>query len=71
VVEEEIQIPTADGTCDAVLYRQEHEQQPPRDIHLTDIGGIRPAHRDMARRLAGKATPSSCPIFSTAPQSHR
>lgn len=52
MIEEEIEIRTQDGTADAVLYRHEDGAQRPGVIHLTDIGGIRPAHRGMARRLA-------------------
>ena len=49
--EEKIEIPTADGTADAFLYHQPGEARPGA-LHLTDIGGIRPSHRTMARRLA-------------------
>ena len=54
MIEEEIKISTHDGTADAVLYRHEGEVCRPGVIHLTDIGGIREAHRQMARRLAGE-----------------
>jgi carboxymethylenebutenolidase len=54
MVHEEIEISMGDGTADAVVYRPEGERQWPGVLHLTDIGGIRPAHRDMARRLAGE-----------------
>ena len=50
--EEEIEIAMHDGMADAVLYRHEDDVRRPGVIHLTDIGGIRPAHRGMARRLA-------------------
>src|SRR5580700_9638646 len=53
MLEEEIQIPMTDGIADAVVYRPEGEGQWPGVLHLTDIGGIRPAHCDRARRLAG------------------
>jgi carboxymethylenebutenolidase len=53
MLEEEIQIPMTDGIADAVVYRPEGDGQWPGVLHLTDIGGIRPAHRDRARRLAG------------------
>ena len=52
MVEEEIEIRMPDGTADAVLYRADDARGHPGVIHLTDIGGIRAAHRDMARRLA-------------------
>src|SRR5574340_286332 len=51
MIEEEIEIRTHDGAADAVLYRHEDGSRP-GVIHLTDIGGIREAHRLMARRLA-------------------
>ena len=51
-MEEEIEIRMSDGTTDAVLYRAEDGRRQPGVIHLTDIGGIRPSHRGMARRLA-------------------
>jgi carboxymethylenebutenolidase len=51
MIEEEIEIPTHDGTADAVLYRHEDGRRP-GVIHLTDIIGIRASHRQMARRLA-------------------
>jgi len=53
MIEEAIEIRTADGTADGLLYRAEGERRP-GVIHLTDIGGIRKSHRDMARRLAEK-----------------
>lgn len=52
MVEEEIEIPTPDGAADGVLYWTDGADRRPGVIHLTDIGGIRPAHRQMARRLA-------------------
>jgi carboxymethylenebutenolidase len=54
MIEEAIEIRTADGTADGFLYRAEGERRLPGVIHLTDIGGIRPSHREMARRLAEK-----------------
>ena len=52
--EDAIEIRTADGTADGFLYRAEGARRSPGVIHLTDIGGIRPSHREMARRLAEK-----------------
>jgi len=51
-MEEAIEIRTSDGIADGFLYRAEDGGRRPGVIHLTDIGGIRPSHRDMARRLA-------------------
>ncbi len=54
MIEGKIDIPTPDGAADTIVYRPEGEGQWPGIIHLTDIGGIRPAHSDIARRLAGE-----------------
>jgi len=54
MVEDEIEIPMGDGTAGAFVYRPDGEGQWPGVLHLTDIGGIRRAHEDMARRLAGE-----------------
>lgn len=54
MIEQDIQIPMPDGTSDAVMFRPEGDAKLPGVIHLTDIGGIRPSHREMARRLAAK-----------------
>jgi carboxymethylenebutenolidase len=51
---EKIDITTSDGVADAILYRPDGDGPWPGVIHLTDIGGIRPAHCDIARRLAGE-----------------
>jgi carboxymethylenebutenolidase len=52
MIEEQIEIQTADGTADAFLYRAEDGGRRPGVIHLTDIGGIRKSQRTMASRLA-------------------
>jgi len=52
MVEEALEIRTPDGSCDALLYRADDGRRQPGVIHLTDIGGIRPSHSKMARRLA-------------------
>jgi carboxymethylenebutenolidase len=54
MIEQAVEIRTADGTSDGFLYREENGTRKPGVIHLTDIGGIRPDHRNMARRLAEK-----------------
>lgn len=54
MIEEEIEIHTKDGTSDGVFYNPDGEGRFPGVIFLTDIGGIRPATRDMARRLAAE-----------------
>ncbi len=52
MIERDIEVPAADGTADAVLFQPESEGRWPGVIHLTDIVGIRPEHRAMARRLS-------------------
>jgi len=52
VIEEAVEIRTPDGVADGFLFHAEGERNP-GVIHLTDIGGIRPAQHDMARKLSG------------------
>src|SRR5262245_63058553 len=54
MIEKRIGIRATDGTSDGVLYQPDGERRSPGVIFLTDIGGIRPATRDMARRLAAE-----------------
>jgi len=57
VIETDIDIRTSDGTSDGVLFRPEGPEGDarwPGVIFLTDIGGIRPAQREMAGRLAAE-----------------
>lgn len=54
MIEEPIEIQTADGVSGGFLYHPENGSRRPGVIHFTDIGGIRPAQQDMARRLAGQ-----------------
>ena len=54
MIEKQIDIHTADGTASAFLYQPEAGRRCPGVIHLTDIGGIRPAQQEMARRLASE-----------------
>jgi carboxymethylenebutenolidase len=53
MIEQKIQIPTATGTAEGVLYHPEKDGRWPGVIQYTDIGGIRPSQEEMARRLAG------------------
>jgi len=53
MVEREIEIRTADGVAGGFVYRPEGAGTWPGVLHLTDIGGIRPAYHEMARRVAG------------------
>jgi carboxymethylenebutenolidase len=52
MIEKELEVRTADGTADAVLYQPDGDGRWPGVIHLPDIMGVRPSHRDMAKRLA-------------------
>jgi len=53
-LEKDVQIPTADGTPDAVIFAPGREGRWPGVVMLTDIAGIREAHRQVARRLAAE-----------------
>lgn len=52
VVEQDVTVKTADGSCDAVLYHPAGEGQWPAVLIWPDIMGLRPAFRDMGRRLS-------------------
>jgi carboxymethylenebutenolidase len=54
VVEKDVEVKTADGTCDAVLFYPQSQGPRPAALIWTDILGLRPAFRDMGRRLAGE-----------------
>jgi carboxymethylenebutenolidase len=53
IVEEPVQIRTDDGVAEGFVFRPEG-QSAPGVIHLTDVIGIRPSHREMAKRLAAE-----------------
>ena len=53
VVEENVEIKTPDGTCDAAFIHPATGSHPGVLI-WTDIFGLRPAFREMARRLAAE-----------------
>jgi len=50
VIEQPVEIRTADGTAEGFLYDDENHKRLPGVPYLTDIGGIRDANRGMARR---------------------
>lgn len=54
VIEEKIEMHIADGTSDGIVYLPEAGRRYPGVLHLTDIGGIRQAHEQMARRLSAE-----------------
>lgn len=51
-MEKEIEIRTSDGTSDGFLYQPDGPGPWPGVIHLTDIGGIRDANRNLSKRIA-------------------
>jgi carboxymethylenebutenolidase len=53
VIERDVEIPTADGKCDAALFCPASGTHPGVLI-WTDIFGLRPAFRGMGRRLAAR-----------------
>jgi carboxymethylenebutenolidase len=54
VVEQDVMVKTADGNCDAVLFHPAGQGSWPAVLVWPDIMGLRPAFRDMGRRLAGQ-----------------
>jgi len=54
VTETDVTIKTADGMCDAVFFHPQGKSKSPGVLMWTDILGLRPAFRDMGRRLAGE-----------------
>jgi len=54
VVETDVTVKTADGTCDAVLFHPAGQGHWPAVLIWPDIMGLRPAFRDMGKRLAGQ-----------------
>ncbi|MEY4965300.1 MAG: hypothetical protein RL274_883 [Pseudomonadota bacterium] len=54
VTEKDVEIKTADGTCDAVLFTPAGTGIWPAVLVWPDIMGLRPAFRDLGRRLAGQ-----------------
>jgi carboxymethylenebutenolidase len=51
MIEQAVEIRTGDGVSEGFIYRPESGRAP-GVLHLTDIGGIRPSHRQMAQRLS-------------------
>jgi carboxymethylenebutenolidase len=54
VVERDVEVKTADGTCDCALAYPQGQGPWPAVIIWTDVMGLRPVFRDMTRRLAGE-----------------
>src|SRR5690349_81735 len=53
IVETDVEVKTADGTCDAVFFHPEKERHPGVLI-WPDSAGLRPVFRDIGRRLAAE-----------------
>jgi carboxymethylenebutenolidase len=53
MIEQQVEIATPDGIADGYLFARADGARQPGVLHLTDIRGVRPAVREMARRLAG------------------
>jgi carboxymethylenebutenolidase len=54
VVEKDVEIKTPDGTADAALYYPEGKGKWPAVLLWPDVMSLRPAFRDMGRRLAAE-----------------
>ena len=54
VTEKDVEVKTADGVCDAVLYRPTAKGTFPAVLIWTDILGLRPVFREMGKRLAAQ-----------------
>jgi carboxymethylenebutenolidase len=54
VVEKDVEVKTADGTCDAALFHPAGKGSWSAVLIWPDIMGLRPAFRDMGRRLAAQ-----------------
>src|SRR5690348_15927845 len=52
--EKDVTVTTPDGTCDAVLFTPAGQGSWPAVLIRPDIMGLRPAFRDMGRRLASQ-----------------
>ena len=52
VVEKDVEVRTPDGLCDAALFHPAGKGRWPAVLIWTDIMGLRPAFRDMGRRMA-------------------
>jgi carboxymethylenebutenolidase len=53
-IESDVEIKTADGVCDAALFHPRGKGPWPAVLMWPDIMGLRPAFRDMGRRLAAQ-----------------
>jgi carboxymethylenebutenolidase len=56
MIEKAIEIPTADGTADGYLCQPETGGPWPGVVYYVDIMGIRPANREIAKRIAANGS---------------
>lgn len=61
VIDKAVDVKTPDGLADAVLAYPEGKGPWPAVLIWTDVMGLRPVFRDMARRLAGEGYVVLCP----------
>ena len=54
VTETDVMVKTSDGNCDAVLFHPQGQGSWPAVLVWPDIMGLRPAYRDLGRRLAAQ-----------------
>ena len=54
VAESDVSVKTPNGTCDAVLFHPQGQGSWPAILVWPDIMGLRPAYRDLGRRLAAQ-----------------
>jgi hypothetical protein len=71
IVESEVVIKMADGTCDAALFYPSGSGSWPGAVIFADALGLRPAFRDMGRRLAAEGYTVLIPIGSFEPARRR
>lgn len=53
VAAKDVEVKTADGSCDAALFHPEGKGKWRAVILWTDVAGLRGAFREMGQRLAG------------------
>src|SRR5215468_12390616 len=54
MLEQDVELKTADGVAEAVLFAPDPKKELPGVLHIPDIRSIRESHRVMARRVAAE-----------------
>jgi carboxymethylenebutenolidase len=67
MVDTDVVVTTADGSCDAALIHPKGKGPWPGIILFVDVFGLRPTMRDMAKRLAADGYTCWCRIPTTVP----